>query len=144
MEVERSCFTAPWSENTFYREITENPYALYLVAMAGEEVAGYAGSWLVLDESHVTNIAVAPNWRRKGIAKRLMEHLMQTSLHQGANRITLEVRRTNEGAQKLYEDFGFHMSGVRKGYYTDNNEDGLIMWMEDIAQYFDGKEEGNG
>jgi len=144
MEVENACFTLPWSKNTFYHEITNNPYAHYVVAMAGEQVAGYAGTWLVLDESHVTNIAVAPDWRRRGIAKRLMDHLLKNSLRQGANRITLEVRRSNLAAQKLYEGFGFVIAGIRKGYYTDNNEDGMIMWLDDIAAYFDRKEQVHG
>lgn len=144
MVVENACFTAPWSEAAFYREIAENPYALYAVAMAGEEVAGYAGTWLVLDESHVTNIAVSPSWRRKGVAKQLIEHMLRLSMHQGALRMTLEVRRSNLAAQRLYESFGFVVSGVRKGYYTDNKEDALIMWLNDIPGYFDRKEEANG
>lgn len=144
MKVEQTCFTSPWQRSTFYQEITGNPYALYIVAIAGEEVVGYAGTWLILDESHVTNIAVAPAWQRRGIAKMLMEYLLRTSLKQGANRITLEVRRTNIPAQKLYEGFGFTVAGVRKGYYSDNKEDALIMWLHDISAYFDRKERADG
>lgn len=142
--IEQACYTLPWSVNIFYQELVGNPNALYYTAMAGEQVVGYAGIWLILDEAHVTNIAVAPEWRRRGVAKRLMEHLLQNSLNQGVNRITLEVRRTNLAAQKLYESFGFVAAGVRKGYYSDNNEDGLIMWLYDIGAYFDRKEQANG
>ncbi len=144
MAIEKASFTVPWSEITYYREITENPYAVYIVAMAGEEVAGYAGRWLILDESHITNIAVAPGWRRNGVARKLMEHMLRSSLRQGANRMTLEVRRSNLGAQKLYEEFDFTAAGLRRGYYTDNNEDAVIMWQNDIAAYLDRKERTNG
>lgn len=144
MAIERASFSVPWSESTYYREITENPYASYFVALIGEEVAGYAGCWLILDETHVTNIAVAPSWRRQGVARRLMEHLLRLSLSQGANRMTLEVRRSNQGAQKLYGEFDFTATGFRRGYYTDNNEDALIMWQNDIAAYLAGKERENG
>ncbi|HBI55814.1 MAG TPA: ribosomal-protein-alanine N-acetyltransferase [Firmicutes bacterium] len=143
MAIEKASFTVPWSEITYYREITENPYAVYIVAMAGEEVAGYAGRWLILDESHITNIAVAPGWRRNGVARKLMEHMLRSSLRQGANRMTLEVRRSNLGAQKLYEEFDFSAAGLRRGYYTDNNEDAVIMWQNDIAAYLDRKERTN-
>lgn len=144
MAVEHACFTAPWSKNTFYRELISNPYAMYVVALVGEEVVGYAGTWLVLDESHITNIAVAPKWQRQGVARKLMEYLLQTALSQGAKGITLEVRRTNLAAQNLYESFGFVVAGVRKGYYSDNKEDALIMWLHDIPGYFQGKEQANG
>ncbi|MDD4658465.1 MAG: ribosomal protein S18-alanine N-acetyltransferase [Eubacteriales bacterium] len=144
MEIEKASFTVPWSEITYFREITENPYAIYIVATAAEEVAGYAGRWLILDESHITNIAVAPGWRRKGVARKLMEYMLRASLGQGANRMTLEVRRSNLGAQKLYEEFDFSVAGLRRGYYTDNNEDALIMWQYDIAAYLDRKERKDG
>lgn len=144
MVIEKASFTVPWSEITYFREISENPYANYIVAMAEAEVAGYAGRWLILDESHITNIAVAPGWRRKGVARKLMEHMLRASLRQGANRMTLEVRRSNLGAQKLYEEFDFSSAGFRPGYYTDNNEDALIMWQNDIAAYLERKERTNG
>ncbi|HOC07206.1 MAG TPA: ribosomal protein S18-alanine N-acetyltransferase [Bacillota bacterium] len=144
MAIEKKSFPVPWSEITYYREITENPYANYIVAMVGEEVVGYAGRWLILDESHITNIAVSPGWRRQGVARKLMEHMLRASLMDGANRMTLEVRRSNTGAQKLYEGFDFSAAGYRRGYYTDNNEDALIMWQNDIAAYLGRKEQADG
>lgn len=144
MEVEKACFRLPWSKSTFYQEIHSNPYATYVVAVVDDLVAGYAGIWLVLDEAHITNIAVAPQLQRQGIAIKLMEYLLWAALGQGANRITLEVRRSNLAAQELYARFGFVMAGVRRGYYTDDREDALIMWLYDIAAYLDGKEQANG
>ncbi|MGI6362565.1 MAG: ribosomal protein S18-alanine N-acetyltransferase [Bacillota bacterium] len=144
MAIEKKSFPVPWSEITYYREITENPYANYIVAMVGEEVVGYAGRWLILDESHITNIAVSPGWRRQGVARKLMEHMLRASVMDGANRMTLEVRRSNAGAQKLYEEFNFSPAGYRRGYYTDNNEDALIMWQNDIAAYLGRKEQADG
>jgi ribosomal-protein-alanine N-acetyltransferase len=144
MVIEKKSFTVPWSEITYYREISENPYAIYIVALSREEVVGYAGRWLILDESHITNIAVSPGWRRQGVGRKLLEHMLRTSLLDGANRMTLEVRRTNLGAQKLYQEFAFSAAGYRRGYYTDNNEDALIMWQYDIAAYFDRKEQIDG
>lgn len=144
MEIEQACFTAPWSKGTFLQELVSNPYASYIVALAEETVVGYAGTWLVLDEAHVTNIAVAPEWQRQGIGRRLLEELLRISLRQGAKSITLEVRRSNTAAQNMYQSFGFVVAGVRRGYYTNDNEDALIMWLYDIAAYFDRKEQAYG
>jgi ribosomal-protein-alanine N-acetyltransferase len=141
--VEEACFSSPWSRNTFLNELTENPYASYIVAVKGEQVAGYAGTWLVLDEAHITNVAVAPPWRRQGIARRMMEHLIYLALHQGARRMTLEVRSSNLSAQKLYLSMGFRSAGIRPGYYTDNNEDAVIMWLDYLPAAL-GKEHQNG
>lgn len=145
MVIEHACFIAPWSKSTYYRELVSNPYASYFVAMKDDDiVVGYAGTWLILDESHITNIAVAPAWQRQGVGKKLMEHLLCISLGQGAKSITLEVRRSNTEAQNLYDSLGFVVAGVRRGYYTDNQEDALIMWLRDIADYFEGKEQAHG
>lgn len=141
--VEEACFSAPWSRNTFLNELTENPYASYIVAVKGDQVTGYAGTWLVLDEAHITNVAVAPSWRRQGIARRLMEHMILLALHQGARRMTLEVRRSNLSAQQLYLSLGFQSAGIRPGYYTDNNEDAVIMWLDDLPAALAGKENKN-
>ena len=140
LAIERVCFTTPWSEATFVNELGENPYAQYFVAISDQgEVLGYAGTWLVLDESHVTNIAVAPQWQRHGIARLLLDRLLQVSFHQGARRMTLEVRKSNTPALTLYKSIGFTVAGIRPRYYTDNNEDAVIMWLDNIAAYLDGK-----
>jgi ribosomal-protein-alanine N-acetyltransferase len=93
------------------------------------QVAGYCGFWLILDEAHITNIAVHPEFRGKGYGKRLLQYVMERARRLGALKMTLEVRVSNHVAQSLYEKMGFVRSGVRKGYYTDNKEDALIMWV---------------
>ncbi|MCG0240037.1 MAG: ribosomal protein S18-alanine N-acetyltransferase [Firmicutes bacterium] len=130
--VERLCFLTPWSRQAFVRELTENPHARYLVARAGGTVVGYAGMWLVLDEAHVTNVAVHPDWRRQGLGERLMRGLMDWARAEGATRMTLEVRVSNQPAQELYRKLGFQPSGIRRGYYTDTGEDALIMWKDPL------------
>lgn len=136
MAIEQACFFSPWSRATFLREITENPYAIYLVALSSHQVAGYSGAWLVVDEAHITNIAVAKNWRRRGVAKRLLDRLLTLAREQDIRRVTLEVRRSNEAAQNLYQSLGFYSAGVRPGYYTDNSEDAVIMWLDNLNDYF--------
>ncbi|MCL6444495.1 MAG: ribosomal protein S18-alanine N-acetyltransferase, partial [Alicyclobacillus sp.] len=91
---------------------------------------GYAGVWLIVDEGHVTNIAVDPDFRGRHLGETLLKALMATCRSQGMRRMTLEVRVTNGVAQRLYEKLGFKGVGIRKGYYTDNHEDALIMWAD--------------
>ncbi len=134
LAIEEVSFPTPWSARTFTAELTQNLCACYIVARAGDEVVGYAGMWVLLDEAHVTNIAVHPGWRGKGIGERLMRELMRRALQRGARRATLEVRKSNAVARRLYERLGFEVRGVRKGYYTDTREDAILMWHEDIER----------
>lgn len=127
LTVERLSFPTPWSRRAFITELTENGYACYLVVRKGAQVLGYAGIWLILDEAHVTNVAVHPDQRGKGIGHLLMAEIVRRCEERGCSRITLEVRRSNQIAQHLYASFGFVSRGVRKGYYTDNHEDAFIM-----------------
>lgn len=122
------CFAAPWSEESFRQEVTENNLALYLVAETDGVIAGYAGVWAILDEGHITNVAVHPDYRRRGIASALMEILIRSCEEEGITCQTLEVRPSNQAALALYAAFGFREEGRRKGYYEDNGEDALIMW----------------
>ena len=133
MGIEHQCFTAPWSLSTFLREITENPYAVYLVAVEAGTVVGYCGTWFVLDEAHITNIAIDPQWQRRGVAKRLLGQMFSLARARGVRRATLEVRESNMAARRLYASLGFIEAGIRPGYYSDNNEDAVIMWLEDIG-----------
>ncbi len=126
--IEKEAFTTPWSAGAFYNELTNNHFAHYMVMEIGLTVAGYAGMWLIMDEAHITNIAVRKEFRGQKLGERLVVELMKTAAFMGAARITLEVRVTNEIAQNLYRKVGFEKAGVRKGYYTDNQEDALIMW----------------
>ncbi len=127
-EVEKACFSTPWSYESLKHDITENKLALYMAAEYGGKICGYAGLWKIIDEGHITNVAVSPEYRRKHIARSLLEALMAEAAKQGIERFTLEVRTENEAAKKLYAGLGFLEAGIRKGYYEDNGEDALIMW----------------
>lgn len=132
IEIESASFPTPWSRNAFASELFHNSRACYLVASVGERVVGYIGTWLILDEAHVTNIAVHPDYRRQGIGETLLRSMMTVAASRGAKRMTLEVRVSNRPAQRLYEKLGFARIGLRRGYYHDNNEDAIIMWKEGL------------
>ena len=129
-EIDKLCFSTPWSEDSFTQEITSNDIALYIVAVIDDFIVGYAGLWLIVDEGHITNVAVHPDFRRRKIAKALVQVLIDVSEKKGAVRHTLEVRTLNDAAIRLYEAFGFQEVSIRKGYYEDDNEDAIIMWRE--------------
>lgn len=130
-DLDKRCFPSPWSVNAYANEI-HNPSAYYIVARTGYDIVGYAGVWLIMDEAHVTTIGVAPEHRGKKIGERMLVHLLDEAIHRGARRATLEVRKSNEVAQNLYYKYGFHVAAVRKGYYTNNNEDAFVMWVDDM------------
>ena len=125
-ELEKACFSAPWSETSVREELT-NPLSLWLVALAGGQVAGYVGSQTVLDEADMMNLAVAPRHRRQGIARQLVEALGNALRAQGVQSLTLEVRASNEAAIQLYRSLGFTQVGRRPRYYTKPTEDALIL-----------------
>ena len=125
--IEAATFPTPWSRESFYQEMTENIVARYMVCEKGGEVIGFAGAWLVLDESHITNVAILERERGFGYGRKLTEALMQYLSNLGASYATLEVRKSNERAQNLYKSLGFVQLGVRKRYYEDNDEDALLM-----------------
>lgn len=128
--VERESFPVPWTEGAFHNELLHNQYAHYAVMLHEGQIIGYAGLWLIIDEAHITNIAIRERYRGRKLGRKLLQHIIDTAAELGAERMTLEVRVTNRIAQRLYERFRFRPVGVRKGYYTDNNEDALIMWAE--------------
>lgn len=101
----------------------------------GGEVVGYGGIWLVIDEAHVTTIAVVPAHQRQGIARQLMTELLIRARKAGMKCSTLEARAGNEPAISLYEKLGFSITGRRKGYYPDNKEDAVVMWLHDLAEW---------
>jgi ribosomal-protein-alanine N-acetyltransferase len=139
MAIERQVYTRPWSPNLFLSEMTESKNRCYLVARIDREVVGYAGMICYGEEAHVTNIAVDPLHHRQKIATRLLHDLIVEGVQMGAEAVSLEVRVTNWGAQRLYGAFGFRPIGVRKNYYQEINEDALIMWVDDVrsARYRD-------
>jgi len=130
LEVERVSFTTPWSLEAFKTELKDNEYARYLCLELEGQVIGYMGLWFILDEGHITNIAITPNHRGQHWGEFLMRSVMGKMVEQGMERMTLEVRASNSPAQALYKRLGFAIAGVRKGYYADTGEDALIMWAE--------------
>lgn len=129
LEVESQSFTLPWSREAFINELSINQYAVYIVIVDNGKVVGYCGSWVVIDESHITNIAILPDYRGKKLGEALLRKMIEISKSMGAIRMTLEVRVSNHVAISLYEKLGFQKGGIRKRYYTDNHEDANIMWV---------------
>ncbi|MFK9094384.1 ribosomal protein S18-alanine N-acetyltransferase [Bacillus salipaludis] len=130
LEVEHASFTLPWSREAFYNELYNNKFAVYIVLEEDDRIIGYCGTWVVIDEAHVTNVAILPSYRGKKLGEALMSKLMSVSREMGARTMTLEVRVTNHVAQSLYRKLGFQNGGIRKNYYSDNQEDALIMWVK--------------
>lgn len=128
LEIERESFSPPWSREAFLLELTKNILAKYIVVEIEGKVVGYGGIWLIIDEGHVTNIAIDKEYRGLGLGKKLLEGLIQLCIDRDIKSITLEVRKSNEVAKGLYKKYGFKECGIRPGYYTDNNEDAIIMW----------------
>ena len=127
--LEAASFINPWTREMLARELSQNELArVYVVRMPGERVAAFCACWIIVDELHINTIAVREDLRRRGLATALMHHVLDDAQHQGASRATLEVRRSNEAAQRLYEALGFRLAGVRPGYYTQPDEDALILW----------------
>lgn len=127
LEVEQESFSTPWPKDAMEMEIVKNELARYLVADYNGEILGYAGVWMILNEGHITNIAVKKEARGQGVGDMLMSSMVLLCDMNNLDFLTLEVRESNLAAQGLYTKHGFVMEGVRKNYYRDNNEDGIIM-----------------
>lgn len=133
LKIERGSFQTPWSRGSFQTELVDNTFAVYLVMELHGRIVAYGGMWLILDEAHVTNVAVDPDFRGHGFGEAMMYGLMERASAQGAQRMTLEVRRSNIVAQNLYAKLGFIQLGVRRGYYSDTHEDAFIMWKDPLV-----------
>ncbi|HHV79382.1 MAG TPA: ribosomal protein S18-alanine N-acetyltransferase [Firmicutes bacterium] len=133
LEIEKLCYPTPWSKQSFLTELVQNEYAHYIVCQVEGKLVGYAGMWVILDEAHVTNVAVHPDYRGKGLGRLLMNELIERAKSRGARKMTLEVRKSNTVAQGLYSSLGFEARGIRKGYYSDTHEDAIIMWKDDLG-----------
>ena len=131
-EIERQCYATPWHENAYYTEIS-NRAASYFVARLDGKVVGYGGIWVVMDEAHITTLAVSPERQGKKIGERILQALLEEAVIHGATRATLEVREGNVVAQNLYRKYGFREAAIRKNYYTDNHENAVVMWADDIC-----------
>ncbi len=127
--IEKASFAAGWPATAFQRELAGNGAARYIV-VEGEEVTGFAGLWLMLDEAHVVSVAVLPERRREGLGRLLVHGLIRVAIEEGMNDATLECRVSNLAARALYRSFGFYEVGARKRYYADNGEDAVIMTTE--------------
>ena len=146
-EIEREIFATPWPRNAYYRELASRSSAHYVIlrqegniekppTFKGSEldpsIIGYGGMWRMYDEAHVTTIGVRRDLQHRGHGRVLFAGLVQAAYDMGAKWVTLEVRTSNENAMKMYDAFGFKVIGRRKGYYTDNGEDAIVMWSDSI------------
>lgn len=133
LNIENVVHPKPWSSGVFSSELdlARRGERFYVVAFLMGELVGYAGSMYAVDEAHVTNIAVAPEFRRRGVARSLLHALARAAIDRNMASLTLEVRVGNEAAQGLYREFGFAPAGIRQRYY-ENSEDALVMWIHDI------------
>lgn len=132
-EIDKESFPIPWTKTSFEEEL-KNMLAMYLVAKEDGKVIGYIGSWMIIDECHITNIAILSSYRRKGIASELVKELIKYCNENGISYVLLEVRLNNTPAQRLYEKFGFKTDGIRKGYYKnpDGTYDDAILMTKEI------------
>jgi ribosomal-protein-alanine N-acetyltransferase len=127
-EIEEDSFSIPWSKAELARELTENKLGIYIVALEDGHAVGYAGMWHVVNEGHITNVAVRPSHRRRGIGDMLIKALDDIAAEKEMIGLTLEVRMGNAAAHKLYAKHGYKVEGIRKNYYADTKEDAVIMW----------------
>lgn len=132
LDIEKNAFGEHhWSKSSFFDELSNN-LANYFCILSNNNIIGYAGFWHIIDEAHITTIAIKKDFRRQKFGEFLLSHIIEECLKKDIKYITLEVRVSNIPAIKLYEKYGFKSLGTRKNYYQDNNEDALIMWTENI------------
>lgn len=121
-----------WGKQAFYDELSSNLANYYCIVDIDKNILGYAGFWHIIDEAHITTVAVKPNMRRKKLGELMLNHIINECFKKEIKYITLEVRVSNKPAINMYEKYGFKSLGTRKNYYQDNHEDALIMWTENI------------
>ncbi|HLR61065.1 MAG TPA: ribosomal protein S18-alanine N-acetyltransferase [Lentibacillus sp.] len=129
LEVEKNTFLAPWPKDIIVQELTDNDHAHYYVLLIDHQLVAYAGMWHVIDDAQVTSIAVTPAFRGQKLGETLFLYLLEQAVRMGAKRFSLEVRVSNTIAQRMYRKFGLVPGGIRKNYYTDNQEDAIVMWV---------------
>jgi ribosomal-protein-alanine N-acetyltransferase len=134
LRIEQASFANPWTREMYLAELEHRGTSYCYIAREDDgEAVGFCSFWRILDELHINNLAVLPEKRRSGIATALLQFVMLEGARLGAQRATLEVRRSNEVARRLYEQFGFAVAGVRRAYYTQPVEDALVLWREQLG-----------
>lgn len=128
LDIENKTFPIPWSRDSFKMEVKDNLLSTYLVAEVDGKIVGYAGIWIIIDEGHITNIAVDEEYKGKSIGNSLLMGLIKQCVNNNIYKMTLEVRKSNLVAINLYKKYGFTEEGIRKNYYAAEKEDALIMW----------------
>ena len=131
--IDKASFSLPWPERSFRFEISDNSASRAWVAEEDGKVVGAIVAWLLVDEAHIATIATHPDFRRQGIASKLLSHALRMMMNEGALTSVLEVRESNLAAQEMYRKFGFEESGRRPRYYKDNSEDAILMTLEKIS-----------
>lgn len=133
VRISEESLSIPWSFQSFEEEF-RNKFSRYVVALYDDKVIGFGGVWIIVGEGNITNIAVSPKYRGSGIGSAIVRELISLCLKENGTAITLEVRSSNITAQNLYRKFGFEVEGIRKGYYSNNKEDALLMWNRSLGK----------
>lgn len=144
LKIEHLSFTTPWTRGAFLSELLANEYAYYIVAKVDSVPVAYIGVWVIVGEGHITNVAVHPDYRNQGIGRQLLLAADAVVRARGGVRMTLEVRKSNISAQRLYKRLGYEPAGIRKGYYRDNREDAIVMWKQLVDEQADDRSAPNG
>ncbi len=132
VRIEALCFPSTWPQNAFYNEIQDNKLAHYFAGRIGDRIAVYGGIWVILEDSHITTLAVHPDFRGRKYGELMLLHLLDETIARGASWVTLEVREGNVVAQNLYRKYGFTVVSTRRAYYSDNSENALVMWAGNV------------
>jgi [ribosomal protein S18]-alanine N-acetyltransferase len=132
LRIEKASFTTTWPSDAFYNELATNKLAHYCVGRVDGKIVAYGGIWVIFEDSHITTIAVDPQLRGRKYGELMLIYLLDEAIERGAAWMTLEVRESNVAAQQLYRKYGFTTVTTRKGYYSDNNENALVMWAGNL------------
>lgn len=127
--IEKNTYTSAWTRDILEHEVLHNQHGIYAVIEYEQQIVGYAGMWVVFDDAQITTIAIDPKFQGKKLGQQLFQYMLQTAHNLGVKHLSLEVRTSNVVAQNMYRKFGLVPGGLRKGYYTDNNEDAIVMWV---------------
>jgi ribosomal-protein-alanine N-acetyltransferase len=133
VDLDQKSFSLPWPERSFRYELTDNPASRCWVAELDGKVVGMLVAWLIVDEAHVATVATHPDYRRRGIGRRLLAYALRHIMQDGAHSSFLEVRESNLAAQEMYRKFGYEVTGRRRRYYRDNDEDAILMSLDSLS-----------